>query len=282
MKIIVSGASGLVGAALTQSLRDQGHKVLHLVRKPRERQKKCPPRKSDGTLCPHRSMCRAGRCRCGCSSQRGQCFGRKMDARPKDVLRSSRIDSTRVLVDSLARFAKSRRCSSPLPPSGITATAATKCSRNRLVPGSDFLSAPRARLGSRGDRAARSGIRTVILRFGVILSGAGWRASRNHPAIQVGRRRASGKRAAMALLDCAWKMRSMPFNRQLWNPDWRGPINVVAPEPIRNAEFAKIVGRVLHRPAHSSCTGFHAATRSRRDGRRPAARKPARRSPSAY
>jgi NAD dependent epimerase/dehydratase family enzyme len=40
------------------------------------------------------------------------------------------------------------------------------------------------------------------------------------------------------------------------NPEWNGPINAVAPKPVRNAEFAEMVGRILHRPARLSAPAF--------------------------
>ncbi len=115
-------------------------------------------------------------------------------------------------------------------------------------PGSDFLSLLARDWEAEATRAAESGIRTVILRFGVILSGAGGALPEIIRPFKfgVGGPLGSGRQwlSWIALEDAIDAIQSA-----FVNPDWSGPINVVAPEPVRNAEFAEIVGRILHRPA---------------------------------
>ena len=55
-----------------------------------------------------------------------------------------------------------------------------------------------------------------------------------------------------------------------------GPINVVAPNPVRNAEFTEIAAAALPPPGHLSCSRACAATGARRDGEAVAAREPTR------
>ena len=97
-------------------------------------------------------------------------------------------------------------------------------------------------------RAGQSGIRTVILRFGVILSSAGGALPEMVRPFKlgVGGRLGSGRQwmSWVALEDAVGIIQS-----SISHPEWNGTINAVAPEPVRNSEFAEIVGRLLHRPA---------------------------------
>src|ERR1700722_11428844 len=106
MKLILSGASGLVGSALTNALRAEGHPVLPLVRSDAEPSPNVirwdppsaqvdVPAMEGADVVVHLS---------GASIS----DGRWTPAR-RDILRSSRIDSTRVLVDSLARLRRKPR-----------------------------------------------------------------------------------------------------------------------------------------------------------------------------
>ena len=101
MKIIVSGASGLVGTALTTALRADGHTVLHLVRPGK------PLSAAEIRWDPHSAQVDVpaleGADAVVNLSGASISEGRWTPAR-KQVLRSSRVDSTRVLVDSLARL----------------------------------------------------------------------------------------------------------------------------------------------------------------------------------
>jgi len=256
MKIIVSGASGLVGAALTQSLRDQGHMVLHLVRKPARAPKEVSsteirwdplsaqvdvPALEGANAVVHLSGANISE-------------GRWTPAR-KDVLRSSRIDSTRVLVDSLARLRQKPQVLVSASAVGYYGNRGDEVLAESAGPGSDFLSLLARDWEAEAMRAAQSGMRTVILRFGVILSAQGGALPEMIRPFKFGAggRLGSGRQwmSWVALEDAIGIIQS-----SIANPEWNGPINAVAPKPVRNAEFAEMVGRILHRPARLSAPAF--------------------------
>jgi len=256
MKIIVSGASGLVGAALTRSLRAQGHTVLHLVRKPARAPKEVSsteirwdplsaqvdvPALEGANAIVHLSGANISE-------------GRWTPAR-KDVLRSSRIDSTRVLVDSLARLRQKPQVLVSASAVGYYGNRGDEMLVESAHPGSDFLSLLARDWEAEAMRAAQSGIRTVILRFGVILSAQGGALPEMIRPFKFGAGGRLGSRRQwmswVALEDAIDIIQS-----SIANPEWNGPINAVAPEPVRNAEFAEIVGRILHRPARLSAPAF--------------------------
>ena len=256
MKIIVSGASGLVGVALTQSLLAQGHTVLHLVRKPARASKEVSsteirwdplsaqvdvPALEGANAVVHLSGANISE-------------GRWTPAR-KDVLRSSRIDSTRVLVDSLARLRQKPQVLVSASAVGYYGNRGDEVLAESAHPGSDFLSLLARDWEAEAMRAAQSGIRTVILRFGVILSARGGALPEMIRPFKFGAggRLGTGRQwmSWVALEDAIGIIQS-----SIANPEWNGPINAVAPEPVRNAEFAEIVGRILHRPARLPAPAF--------------------------
>ncbi len=244
MKIIISGVSGLVGSALTAAFRAEGHSVRHLVRPGRPlaaheirwdplSAQVDVPRLEGADAVVHLSGANISE-------------ERWTPAR-KQVLRSSRVDSTHVLVDSLAQLRQ--------PPQVFVSASAVGYYGNRgdelltesSQHGDDFLALLARDWETEANRAQRTGIRTVILRFGVILSGHGGALPQMIPPFKlgIGGRFGSGQQwlSWVALEDVIGIMRLATGDSVL-----RGPVNAVAPGPVRNADFARIVGRVLHRP----------------------------------
>ena len=248
MKIIVSGASGLIGSALTRALRAEGHDVWHLVRRAR----------SEGSLSAHEIRWDPPSAQVDVPALEGAdavvhlsgasiSDGRWTEAR-KQVLRSSRIDSTRVLVDSLLRLRQPPRvfvCASAI---GYYGNRGDEILTESSGPGRDFLSLLARDWEAEANRAAHAGIRTAILRFGVILSAEGGALPQMIRPFKfgVGGRIGSGRQwiSWIALEDVI-----RIIQRAIGDAALHGPVNVVAPEPIRNADFARVVGQVLHRPA---------------------------------
>jgi uncharacterized protein (TIGR01777 family) len=245
MKIIISGASGLVGAALTKDLRTEGHTVLHLVRNTSEvssEQIRWDPLSAQvdvsalegADVVVHLS---------GASIS----DGRWTPAR-KEILRSSRLDSTRVLVDSLARLHQKPRVFVSASAVGYYGNRGDEILTESSAPGNDFLSLLARDWEAEAIRAAQSGMRTVILRFGVILSPEGGALPQMIRPFKFGAggRLGSGRQwmSWIALEDVISIVRFIIANTQI-----NGPVNVIAPKPVQNAEFALIVGHTLHRPA---------------------------------
>jgi uncharacterized protein len=247
MKAIVSGASGLIGTALTKALRDRGDTVLHLVRKSESQPASPSEIRWDPLSARVDVQAMEGADAVVHLSGANVSKGRWTPAR-KQVLRSSRLDSTRVLVDSLARLRQKPKVFVSASAVGYYGNRGDEILTETARPGSDFLSLLARDWEAEAARAAESGIRTVILRLGVILSGAGGALPEIIRPFKfgVGGPLGSGRQwlSWIALEDAVDAIQSA-----FVKPDWSGPINVVAPEPVRNAEFAEIVGRVLHRPA---------------------------------
>lgn len=245
MKILISGSSGLVGKALSSAFRSEGHSVARLVR-------------PGGTLSPGDVSWDPMTATLDAAAMEGAdavvhlsgatiADGRWTSGR-KAILRSSRIDTTRVLVDALGNLRTK--------PSVFVCASATGYYGNRgdevltesSSPGTDFLSLLARDWEAEAARAELKGIRTAILRFGLILSADGGALPRMLLPFRLG---LGGRFGAgtqwmpwIALEDAAGIIRA-----SIADTRFSGPWNVVAPNPARNSEFTRILAGVLHRPA---------------------------------
>jgi uncharacterized protein (TIGR01777 family) len=115
-------------------------------------------------------------------------------------------------------------------------------------PGNDFLSLLARDWEAEAIRAAQSGMRTVILRFGVILSPQGGALPQMIRPFRFGaggRLGNGGQWMSWIALDDVLSI----IRSSISNSEMSGPVNVVAPNPVRNSDFAHIAGRILHRPS---------------------------------
>ena len=245
MKIIISGASGLVGCALTSVLRAENHSVFHLVRPGRAL--------APGEIRwdPHSARIDSPELEAADALVHlsgANISERRWTPQRKQMLRSSRIDSTRVLVDSLAQLRQKPRAFVSASAVGYYGNRGEEILSEASEPGRDFLSLLARDWEAEASRAAQSGIRTVILRFGVILAEQGGALPQMIRPFRfgVGGRLGQGRQwlSWIALEDVVgivrWAIADSRFH---------GPVNVVSPAPVRNADFARVLGRVLHRPA---------------------------------
>jgi uncharacterized protein (TIGR01777 family) len=172
----------------------------------------------------------------------------RWSAERKKVLRTSRVDATHVFVESLGKLSRKPRvfiCASAV---GIYGNRGDEMLTESSSPGSDFLSSLARDWEAEAMRAEKAGIRTVIARFGVILSPSGGALPRMLLPFKLGAggRLGSGKQwmSWVALVDVVNILRF-----PLGNEGVRGPVNVVAPSPVQNLEFTRVLAKVLHRPA---------------------------------
>jgi uncharacterized protein (TIGR01777 family) len=252
MKILISGASGLVGRALAGVLRAQGHQVARLVRPGSTAS--ADDISWDPSAATVDVAAMEGADAVVHLSGASVAGGRWTPAR-KASLRSSRIDTTRVLVDALASLRQKPRvfvCASAI---GCYGDRGDEILTESSAIGTDFLSLVVREWEAEAARAEVSGIRTVELRFGVILSAEGGAlAAMLRPfKFGMGGRLGSGKQwmSWISLEDAVGVVCSAITDVQL-----TGPLNVVAPNPLRNAEFTRITAAVLHRPAIFAAPAF--------------------------
>jgi uncharacterized protein len=252
MRVLISGGSGMIGSALTDSLRADGVEVNHLVR----RKEKTSP--GDVLWNPTTATvdvpAMEGYDAVVHLSGASVAQGRWTSAR-KLVLRSSRVDTTRVLVDSLARLNQKPSVFVCASATGYYGSRGDEILTESSGNGSDLLGLICRAWEGEAARAMVSGIRTVITRFGIILSSKGGAL----PAMVapfnfgVGGRLGSGKQwmSWITLEDVVAIIRAAIAEKS-----WAGPLNVVAPSPIQNADFTQVLASVLHRPAFFAVPAF--------------------------
>ena len=170
MKILISGASGLVGNALTRVFREKGYSVARFVR-PGKVASACDvewdPMAASVDV-PAMEGADAVVNLNGASIGEGRWTPER-----KAILRSSRIDSTRVLVDALLQMREKPRVFISASATGYYGNRGEEILTESSEGGTDFLALLARDWEAEAMRAAAGGIRTVILRFGVIFSAEG-------------------------------------------------------------------------------------------------------------
>src|SRR5208282_3435281 len=170
MRVLISGATGLVGTALTEALRAEGHEVGQLVRPGRT------ARTGDVRWDPVSGSVDVdaveGVDAVVCLSGAGIGDARWTPERKK-VLRSSRVETTRVLVDALGRMRRKPRVFIGASAIGYYGDRGDEVLTESSTAGNNFLADLARDWEAEAMRAESSHIRTVIVRFGVILSTKG-------------------------------------------------------------------------------------------------------------
>jgi uncharacterized protein (TIGR01777 family) len=268
MRVLISGSSGFVGTAITRLLTENGHTVSRLLRhKSRAKIVTAPPveeadensTKDENPVAVPRDVrwdpvtnefdAQAAEGADAVVHLAGASIGggRWTNAR-KDLLRSSRVDATRHLVNSLSALSAKPRIFVGVSAVGYYGNRGDEKLTDHSGPGSDFLAQICKDWERESNRAAEFGARVVILRFGIILSTRGGALPRMLTPIRmfVGGKLGSGQQwmSWISLDDAAGVIRFALENNAV-----RGPVNTVSPYPIRNADFTKKAARAVHRPA---------------------------------
>lgn len=252
MKILISGASGLVGTAVVSALRAEGHGVARLVRPG------SAPSAGDIVWNPTAATVDVASIE-GVEAvvhlSGASVAGARWTPARKALIRSSRIGTTRVLVDALAGLRERPRvfvCASAI---GYYGNRGDEVLTESSAIGTDFLALAVRDWEAEAVRAEASGIRTVMLRFGVILARHGGALPQMLMPFKfgLGGRLGAGKQwmSWIALPDVVGIL-----SAALANEGFAGPLNVVAPNPVRNADFTRIVAAALHRPAIFAAPAF--------------------------
>jgi uncharacterized protein (TIGR01777 family) len=241
-RILVSGVSGPIGAALLPSLKTRGYEVTRLVRGPAtgENQISWDPAKAifpDAASGFDAVVHLAGE----------SIVGRWTDEKKRKI-RNSRVAGTAALAEALAQ-AKTRPqvfvCSSAI---GYYGDRGDEVLNEESAPGTGFLPDVCGEWEAATKAAADAGIRTVQMRTGVALSPKGGALGKMLTPFKmgVGGKIGSG-RQWMSWIDVQDMVGAI--HHILKSDLLQGPVNMVAPKPVTNAEFTKTLAGVLSRPA---------------------------------
>ncbi len=242
MKVVLAGASGLIGSALRERLLAEGHELTILVRRapvgPEERQWDPQRRELDPAVLigADAVICLSG---AGVGDHR-------WSETYRQTIRSSRVEPVATLADAVAGVDSPPvlLCASAVGYYGDTGDRRV----NETSPsGHSFLAEVCRDWEAAADPARAAGVRVVHLRTGLVI-GPGGLLGRLRPlfALGVGGRLGNG-RQYMPWISLTDEVSAIEF---CWrNPAIEGPVNLVGPDPVTNSEFTQVLARVLHRPA---------------------------------
>jgi uncharacterized protein (TIGR01777 family) len=242
MKIVVSGASGLIGTQLVAKLSSSGHEVVRLVRRsPKAGEIQWNPK--SGTL---DAAALEGVDAVIHLSGAGIGDKRWTDGYRKEIL-DSRTATTALLATTMASL--SRKPSVFLSGSAIGIYGARNDEQLTEVSthGNGFLAEVCEQWEAAAKPAVDAGIRTVYLRTGIVLSPKGGALKKLLPLFKlgVGGKFGSGKQwqSWISIDD------EIGAIEHLLTANVSGAVNLTAPNPVTNAEFTKVLASVLKRPA---------------------------------
>jgi len=245
MKVLISGGSGLVGGALTGALRADGHTVRYLVR---PGGKAAPGDVQWNPLSALVDVPAMEGFDAVVNLNGASIADGRWTSKRKTILRGSRVDSTRVLVDALSHLKQPPRVFVCASATGYYGNRGDEVLTETSAYGNDFLAVLCRAWEGEAARAASSGIRTVLARFGIVLSAEGGALSHMLTPFRFGAggRLGSGKQwmSWIALEDAVKVLRAAIDDAR-----WNGAVNLVSPEPVRNSDFTRVLASVLHRPA---------------------------------
>jgi uncharacterized protein len=257
MKIVVAGATGFIGSALVKHLTQQGHALTLLTRA------KSAPAPAGATSIVWQAGATADWRRAletvvaaadGVINLAGEpiAAGRWTETR-KRQLRSSRIDTTRALVDAIAGAPGGVKFLINGSAVGYYGARGDELVTEADPPGSDFLARLCREWEAEALRAEAHGVRVALLRTGIVLGRGGALAKMIPPfKFFLGGPLGSG-RQWMPWIHLEDEVGLIDF---LLHSSARGPVNATAPEPATMKEFCATLGKVMRRPCWAPVPAF--------------------------
>jgi uncharacterized protein (TIGR01777 family) len=251
MKILISGASGLVGAELTAVLAAAGHQIVPLTRKQNQRDSVYwDPAKGDIEKEKLNGLDAV-------IHLAGENIASRWTEEKKQRIRDSRVNGTKMLSETLAQTEQPPRtllCASAI---GYYGNRGDEVLTENSKPSDSFLAKVCEEWEAATAAALNRGIRICNMRIGVVLSAKGGALAKMLTPFRLG----VGGKVGRGVQYMSWiAMDDVlgAFDHALQTPALIGPVNVVSPNPVTNYEFTKALGRVLWRPTIFPLPGFMA------------------------
>jgi uncharacterized protein (TIGR01777 family) len=249
---LLTGASGMLGAAVRNALTARGAEVLQLVRgdpgqagqlkwNPSAAQPLADPSALEGlSAAIHFSGANVA--------------AHRWTPAYKREIWTSRVDSTRVLSTMLAGLSEPPKTLLVASATGIYGDRRDEILDERSSPGGGFLAELCQAWEKAAQPAVKAGVRVVHLRFGVVLCTSGALA-KMLPVFRLG----LGGRIGSGVQWMSWISVADAVQAILFAIDTAaiaGPLNITAPEPVTNADFTRALAAAVHRPAFVPAPAF--------------------------
>ena len=256
-EILLSGATGLIGGRLLPALGRDGVAVRALTRRPAAARPLAAPHRWvvwDGSHFPADAVAGAA----GVVHLAGEpVFGGRLTAARRALILASRVESTRSLVQTLAALSEPQRprvfvCASAV---GYYGSRGDELLDEDAAPGAGFLAEVCRAWESEAFAATSLGVRCVALRIGIVLAREGGALPRMALPFRLGLGGRLGNGRQWFPWIHADDVTSL-IVAALRDDAYTGPLNAVAPEPVRNAELTRVLASVLHRPALFAVPAF--------------------------
>jgi uncharacterized protein len=251
-RVAVTGATGSIGRAVTAALRERGDEVVALSRDEEQARHTLGDQVEiavwpDPTEAPPPAEALAGAD--AVVHLIGEPVAQRWTEHAKTRIRESRVQSTRLLVAALSELPESDRPEVLVSQSatGFYGPSEDRELDEQAPAGNDFL-AQVVNAWEQEAQAAEPLMRVVRTRTGVVLTPSGGALAQMLPFFRAG----LGGPVAGGRQFMPWIHLTDVVSAQLFcidHPPATGAINVTSPNPVTNAEFAHVLGRVLHRPA---------------------------------
>jgi len=254
MRIAITGATGMIGRKLTAFLLAQGHQIVSISRSASDHQGKIPVIVWDPALnyidveqlegfdvIIHLA---------------GANVGEYWSPEYKKIILESRVKSTKLLCKGLLKLVSKPKLLISVSAIGFYGNHPPEQVLDENSPlGQGFLADVCSQWEGATNILFQSGIRTVRMRLGVVLSKTGGALAKMWQPFQLGVGGVLGDGRQMM----SWvSLDEIPYvvDHLIKTEDISGPVNVVAPQAVSNAQFTKILGQVIHRPTFLPVPAF--------------------------
>ena len=243
MRVLISGSSGLIGRSLTERLRSASATVYTLVRrKPEESQNEIGWDSNAGVLDSSRLD--------GVDAVvhlAGKPIASRWTEETKRAIRDSRVRGTKMLAEAVAQLPRRPKVFIAASAVGFYGSRGDEPLDETSAPGTGFLADVCQEWEEAAAPARDAGIRTVHLRTGLVLSRRGGLLARVLPPFKMGAGGIVGTgRQWLSWISLADA--TAAIQHAIGTAELSGPVNLTAPQPVPNAEFARTLGKILGRP----------------------------------
>jgi uncharacterized protein (TIGR01777 family) len=254
MKVLITGGLGFVGTQLSIRLLEKGHQVTVVDHSPEPRD--YTPEEAiyvSGDTAVRGAWQEEIADQDAVINLAGASIFTRWNDETKKLIHDSRILTTRNVVEAMPKETVKLLCSTSAV--GYYGFRGDEKLTEEDAPGDDFLASLAVDWENEARKAEDKGVRVAITRFGIVVGKTGGALGQMIPAFKkfVGGPLGSGNQWF------SWIHMEDLLNAFMFvldNEDIKGPVNFCSPNPVRNRDLAKALGRVLRRPSFLTTPGF--------------------------